>query len=308
MDAASAPHLPMSHDSPLGTAPQPSLRLRTARLSISVVAALAVFKAAAFAATGSSGVLGSALDSALDLMTSLMVLIAIVHAERPADADHPWGHGKAEGLASLAQSVLILGSGLGLIYHTISRFLGDETQLNLPWLGICVMAVSSVVSFWLARRVKKAATETRSPALDSDSQHHAADVLVNVAAIGGIVLSTLLNGAVWPDLMVGVMIGLFILNTARVVFLEAIENLMDRGLDSTEAAAIVRATHAFAPKVAGFHDLRTRRSGADLFVELHLDIHRELSFVEAHDLSEEVGEAIETSLPNCRVTVHADPL
>jgi ferrous-iron efflux pump FieF len=124
----------------------------------------------------------------------------------------------------------------------------------------------------------------------------------------GLALSWLLGGALWPDLLVGIGISLLILNTAREVFLGAISGLMDRGLRPREAAAILRTVAGFAPRVSGFHDLRSRRSGPDIFLELHLDLDRSMSFVEAHDLSEEVAEAIERALPNSTLTVHADPL
>jgi ferrous-iron efflux pump FieF len=284
-------------------------RSATAKTSVKVAVGLVLLKGATYLATSSTGVLGSALDSLFDMLASMLVLWAILAAERPANAKYQWGHGKAEGLAALFQSLFILLSGLGLAVHTVNRFVRqDEYSLQMPWLGIAVMAVSSAVTWWLVGRLRKVARETGSPALAADSKHYTSDLLLNLGVVVGLVLGWMLDGALWPDLVVGIGISLLILNTAREVFVHSIEGLMDRGLRPRESAAILHAVSAFTPKVSGFHDLRSRRSGADIFLELHLDLDREMSFVEAHDLSEDVGLAIEAALPNSTVTMHADPL
>lgn len=278
-----------------------------ARTTVKVASGLCLAKLAAFALSGSSGVLGSAVDSLLDLVASLVVLWAVTAAARPADADHPFGHGKAESLASLLQSVLILVSGLGLAYHAIDRALDDEHTLGSSTVGIVVMIGSSLVTLWLVRQLRRVAKETGSPALDADSAHYASDLATNLAAALGLGLFAL-TGWTWPDLIVGLGIALVILNTAREVFTGATEGLMDTGMEPVEEAAVMATILQFAPAVAGFHDLRARRSGADLFIEMHLDIPRDASFVAAHDLAEEVGEAIKRAVPRSHVTVHADPL
>ena len=283
-------------------------RSRTAINTIKVVGVLALLKAVSFLFTHSTGVLGSAADSLVDIATTFLVLWAVLHAERPADADHPWGHGKAEGLAALLQSAFIALAGCGLIFETVRRGINDQASVQNHWLGIGVMAICSVVTVWWANHVGKVAKDTGSLALEADRHHHLADVLVNIAAIAGLLLSKLLDQTSWPDLVVGLAIALFILNTARKIFLEGIGNLMDKGLQPSEEAAVLNVISSFTPKIGGFHDLRTRRSGSDLFLELHLDLPRELSFVEAHDLSEDVAEKIERMIPRSSVTVHADPL
>lgn len=284
-------------------------RSRAARRTVQVVLALVVIKGATWMYSGSSGVLGSTLDSVFDVLASLLVLWAVLAAERPADADHPWGHGKAEGLAALFQSFIVLVVGLGFVAHTVDRFLHQaELRMEGEWIGIGVMILSSGASLWLVRNLRRAARATGSPALEADAHHYASDLLLNASVAVGLVLSWLLDGAAWPDLVVGLGIALMILNTARKIFLQSMETLMDRGLRAQEAAAVLRAVAAFAPRVAGFHDLRSRRSGADIFLEMHLDLDRGMSFVEAHDLGEDVRVAVERALPNASVTVHADPL
>ncbi len=283
-------------------------RSRTAFTTVKVASALVLVKAVTWLLTSSSGVLGSTLDSLLDVLASLLVLWAILHAERPADAGHPWGHGKAESLASLGQALFILIAGCGLIFQVVHRWLDPDPPLNMPWAGVAVMVGSSLVTFWWLRKLRAAARETGSPALEADSAHYAADILLNLSVVAGLLLSLSLNGARWPDLLIGLGIGLLILNTARKVFLSGIENLMDRGLTEKEESQVLACVSGFSSRVSGFHDLRTRRSGSEIFLEIHLDIHRQMSFVEAHDLSEEVGRAIESAIPRSQVTVHADPL
>lgn len=283
------------------------LQSRMARTTVKVASLLCVVKLGAFALSGSSGVLGSAADSALDLVASLVVLWAVTAAARPADADHPFGHGKAESLASLLQSILILLSGLGLAYHSIHRALNGGPELANSGIGIAVMVGSSAVTLWLVRRLRHVAAETGSPALDADSAHYASDLATNLAAALGLGIF-LATGATWPDLLVGLLIALVILNTAREVFSGATDGLMDKAVDAEDETAVLQTVLGFAPRVAGFHDLRSRRAGAEVFFELHLDIPRDISFVEAHDLAEQVSEAIQRAVPRSQVTVHADPL
>jgi ferrous-iron efflux pump FieF len=284
-------------------------RSRAARATVKVVLVLVLIKAGAWIYTASTGILGSALDSFFDVISSLLVLWAVTAAERPADADHPWGHGKAEGLAALMQAVIILVAGLGFVAHTVNRAMNPELHgLAGEWIGVGVMVFSSGVTVWLVWNLRRNARATGSPALEADSHHYASDILMNAAVAIGLGLSWLLDGARWPDLAVGLGIALLILNTARRIFLKSLETLMDRGLKPQEAAAVLRTLAGFAPRVAGFHDLRTRHSGADVFVELHLDLDRDLSFVEAHDLGEQVRVAVQRALQNSTVTVHADPL
>lgn len=283
------------------------LQTQMAATTVKVASGLCVVKFAAYFASGSSGVLGSAIDSGLDLVASCVVLWAVSAAARPADADHPYGHGKAESLASLMQSLLILSSGLGLAYHALSRFFSEQPDIEQSGWAIVVMAASSVLTLWLVRRLRRVARDTGSPALAADSAHYASDLATNLAAAIGIALY-MWTGWVWPDLLVGVIISLIILNTAREVFSGATDDLMDSGLQPHEESAVLSTILRFAPRAAGFHDLRTRRSGAQVFVEFHLELPRNLSFVEAHDLAEEVAEAVRRALPRSEVTVHADPL
>ncbi|MBC8327562.1 MAG: cation transporter [Planctomycetes bacterium] len=280
----------------------------TATGTVKVATGLLLAKVVTWLVTGSSGILGSTLDSALDLIASTLVLWAVLHAERPADADHAWGHGKAEGLAALFQSLLIFASGAGLAVQVVRRLLAEETTVENHWIGIVVMLLSTAVTLWWVRQLKRAARETGSPALEADSAHYTSDVLLNLSVVAGLALSTLFDGEAWPDLVVGLGIALIILNSARQVFLSGVQNLMDRGLDPSEEAAILRVISGYAPRVRGFHELRTRRSGAETFLELHLDLDSHLSFIEAHDLSEDVGLAIEQAVPRSRATVHADPI
>ncbi len=287
----------------------PLPRSRTALTTVKVVLGLVALKWLTWLYTGSSGMLGSALDSLFDMLASLLVLWAVTTAERPADADHPWGHGKAEGLASLFQAIVVLLAGLGFVAHTVDRFLHqEEARLEGEWLGVGVMILSSAVTVWLVWNLRRGARATGSPALEADAQHYASDLLLNASVAIGLVSAWLLDGQMWPDLAVGLGIAVLILNTARRIFLHSLETLMDRGLRPGEAAAILRTVAGFAPRVAGFHNLRSRRSGADIFVELHLDLDRGMSFVEAHDLGEQVRVSVERALLNSTVTVHADPI
>ena len=276
-----------------------------ARLSVLVALGLALLKTAAFLATGSVAVLASAADSLMDVLASGVNYGAIRVAETPADHEHRYGHGKAEGMAGLFQSLVIGVSAAFLIYESIRR-LSFGPDLQQPITGITVMAVSMVVSALLVRRLRRVAREQESLALAADSLHYLSDVLANACVLAALAAYAL-TGATWIDPVMSLGLSIWILWSVWAVLRESVDNLMDRELPEEERARIRKALLGGADGIRGYHDLRTRRSGSCRFVDVHLEVDRELSFVDAHRVAEDVVAAIEGALPLTLATVHADP-
>ncbi len=222
-----------------------------ARLSIFCAAFLILLKAGAGWMTGSVSVLASLLDSAMDIFASILNFIAVRASSRPADEDHSYGHGKAESLAGLFQSIVIGFSGLFLIWEAIHRLITPR-GISSEWIGAATMVVSVVVSAALVLRLKRVARQTDSPAITSDAAHYVTDIYINE--------------------MVAEVVGRY----------------KDEG-------------------VLGFHALRTRSSGSQKFIDLHLEVEKNKRFDEAHDLTVKVLRDIEVELPRARVHIHTDP-
>ncbi|WP_298191006.1 cation diffusion facilitator family transporter [uncultured Pseudomonas sp.] len=264
---------------------------------------LALAKAIAWWFSGSVSLLAGLTDSLLDGAASLLNLLAVHYALRPADEDHRYGHGKAEALAGLGQALFIGASALLVGNHAIDRLLHPE-PIGAPALGIAVMLLSLLVTGALLLFQGHVVRLTGSTAIRADSLHYRSDLLLN----SSILLALLLASYGWPqlDAIFGIGIALYIFWSAISIVREAVTVLMDQELDpqiSTQMHSLACAV----PGVLGVHDLRTRLSGTHWFVQLHVELPGELSLQQAHQLCDQVETAIRREFPRAEVLVHADP-
>jgi ferrous-iron efflux pump FieF len=205
----------------------------------------------------------------MDIFASVINYFAVRAAARPADEDHSYGHGKAESLAGLFQSIVIAASGIFLIYESIRRIIYPN-QTSSELIGIMTMLVAVIVSVALVVRLKRVARETESPALEADATHYVTDIFTNTGALLALVIVGLTPWQI-ADPAISIAIAFYILWSAVSVGRESIDVLMDRRLplDVDERIATV-VSHYSDQGVLGFHDLRTRRSGSQKFIDLHL--------------------------------------
>jgi len=282
------------------------LKGSTARLSIYAAVFLIALKTGTGWLTASISVWASLLDSVMDLFSSTLNYLAVRISSRPADEDHLYGHGKVESLAGLFQALVIGLSGTFLIWEAVHR-LRQPHPTSAQFIGIGSMAIAIVISLALVMRLRRVARQTDSPALSSDAVHYATDIYINLGVLAALLI-TVLTGWLWADPIVSIAIAIYILWSAAHVGYESINVLMDRRLpeDVDERVAVVVSRYR-DQGVVGFHDLRTRRSGSHKFVDLHLEVRRDKTFEEAHDLTVTVLRAIEAELSRTRVQIHTDP-
>lgn len=282
------------------------LKSSTARLSIIAAAGLIVLKTATGFLTGSISVWASLLDSVMDIFSSSLNYFAVRISSRPADEGHQYGHGKVESLAGLFQALVIGFSGVFLIWEAIHRLLRPQPT-EAETIGIASMIIAVVVSAALVKRLRRVGRQTDSPALKSDALHYATDIYINLGVLVALAV-TIFTGWRWADPVVSITIAGYILWSAAHVAVESVNVLMDRRLpdDVDERVALIVGRYR-AQGVLGFHDLRTRQSGSQRFVDLHLEVQREKKFEEAHDLTVKVLREIEADLPRTRVHIHTDP-
>ncbi len=277
-----------------------------ARLSILAAAFLIIIKTGTGFITGSISVWASLLDSTMDIFASIINYFAVRAASRPADEDHTYGHGKAESLAGLFQSIVIAASGIFLIRESIRRII-HPNQTSSEWLGVLTMLIAVAVSIALVARLKRVARETESPALHADATHYVTDIFTNLGALLALVIVGLTPWQM-ADPVISIAIAFYILWSAVSVGRESIDVLMDRRLplDVDDQIAVVVSSYR-DQGVLGFHDLRTRRSGSQKFIDLHLEVERDMNLQDAHDVSVRVLRAIEAEIPRARVQIHTDP-
>ncbi|HKR02122.1 MAG TPA: cation diffusion facilitator family transporter [Pyrinomonadaceae bacterium] len=278
-----------------------------ARLSMLAAAFLIALKIGAGVATGSISVWASLLDSTMDIFASAINYFAVRAASRPADEDHTYGHGKAESLAGLFQSIVIAASGIFLLRESIRRIINPNPTKS-EWIGIFTMIVAVGVSCALVIRLRRVARETESPALQADAMHYVTDIYSNSSALLALVIVSLTPWQV-ADPLISTLIGIYILWSAAMVGKESIDALMDRRLPLKVDNQIAEVVRRYRDQgVHGFHDLRTRRSGSQKFIDLHLEVERNMRLQEAHDLTVRVLRAIEAEIPRARVHIHTDPV
>ncbi|WP_434773238.1 cation diffusion facilitator family transporter [Pseudomonas entomophila] len=279
------------------------LRLAT-RASLTVACVLVVSKALAWWFSDSVSLLAGLTDSALDAVASLLNLLAVQYALRPADDDHRYGHGKAEALAGMAQALFIGASAVIIAVQAVER-LQSPAPLGNTTAGIGVMLLSLVLTVGLLAFQRKVVRLTGSTAIRADSLHYRSDLLLN----GSILIALLLARFGWPqlDALFGLGIAVYIFWSAVQIARESGGILMDKELPS-DVSEEMRALVCGLPGVVGAHDLRTRVSGHRWFVQVHLELPGALPLHEAHALCVEASARIRERYPQADVMVHADPV
>jgi len=279
------------------------LRLAT-RASVAVACTLIVAKAIAWWLSGSVSMLAGLTDSALDGVTSMLNLLAVHYALRPADDDHRYGHGKAESLAGMAQALFIGGSAVLIAFQAYQRLHTPE-PLGAPWLSIGVIVFSLLLTAALLMLQHRVIKQTGSNAVRADSLHYRSDLLLNGSILIALVLAGM--GFAQLDAWFGLGIAAYIFWSAIQIARESFSVLMDEELP-TDVSQHMLELACSVPGVLGAHDLRTRISGNHWFVQLHLELPGELTLSVAHGISDQAAAAIHKAYPRAEVLVHADPV
>jgi len=279
------------------------LMKRAAIASVAVSLFLMAIKAGAYFASHSVAMLASLADSALDLFASALNMFAIRHALAPADAEHRFGHGKAEPLAGLAQSAFIAASALFLSLQAVQRIVTPEPLDNsLPALAVmCVSILATILLVFYQRRVLAL---TGSLAVEADSTHYTSDLITNVGVIAALILASW-----WPlaDPLIALCVVGVLVWTAWGVGRRSLDQLMDHELPEEDRDRIRRIAESHA-SVKNVHDLKTREAGLSTFIQLHMALDHAMTLAEAHAVSEGVEQAIRDAYPGAEVIIHQDPV
>ncbi len=276
---------------------------RAAAAATVMATLLLIIKIFAWWYTGSVSVLAALVDSLVDIAASLTNLLVVRYSLQPADEDHAFGHGKAESLAALAQSMFISGSALFLFLTGIQHLARPE-EMRSPLVGVVVTVVALISTLILVAFQRWVVRRTQSQAVRADMLHYQSDVLMN----GAILIALALSWYGWhrADSLFALGIGVYILYSALRMGYEAVQSLLDRTLPEDECQAIIDIARGW-PEVQGAHDLRTRQSGPTRFIQLHLEMDDSLPLVQAHHIAEQVEHAILERFPGSDVIIHQDP-
>jgi cation diffusion facilitator family transporter len=282
-----------------------STKAGATKLLIGVVVGLIIFKVVVSWLTGSISVLAQAADSLLDLFAGLITFFAIRIAAKPADAEHPYGHGKVEDIAGVVQGILIFIAGGLIIYSAIARII-EGSSIELAEAGIAVMAVSIVVSIFLSRHLLSVSRHTGSVALEANARNIATDVYSASAVLVGLAIVRF-TGINIIDPILAIVVAIYILKIAVDTIRRPISGLLDEKLPPSQQAVIEDCLREHSREVFGFHALRTRRAGSQSYIDLHLVMARDISLEQAHQICDRIEGEIQSVLREASVTIHAEP-
>lgn len=266
---------------------------------------LAASKFAVGIASGSLAIISSSLDSLLDVFMSGMNFFAIRKAGKPADDSHQYGHGKAEDLAAVAQSVVIVFSGSFIIYKAIESYLQNVT-ITYSSYDFLVMIISLLLSFAIVLILRRVGKQTESNAILADALHYTSDLFSNSGAILAIVL-TYYTGKNLYDLFFAIIIGCIIIFSAIKIFKTGVSGIMDSSISEKIKREIEGIIQGMPFPAAGFHKLRTRYSGSTKYIDFHMLFCRKLRIDEAHELANTLEKKISKEVKHVDVVIHIEP-
>lgn len=278
---------------------------RAAVLSLSSNAVLMAAKLTVGLMFGSVAVVSDGVDSAQDTFASMLALFAVRLAMQPADESHPYGHGKTESLAALSQAVLIAGGAAFITIAALRRLIDGGAHIDVG-PSLAMMGVTAAANVGVALYALRAARLSQSVAIASDARH----LLTNVVQASGVIAALVLVGVTgreFFDPLVALAIAAYLAYTVTRIAVAALHELIDSSLPEEEIALIEACVGAHEHGLRGFHAMRTRKSGREKHIDLHVLVDPAMTVSDAHLRVEEIERDLRTCIPGAIVTIHVDP-
>ncbi|APV45398.1 cation diffusion facilitator family transporter [Dehalogenimonas formicexedens] len=278
---------------------------RVAAISVGSNSLLIALKLVVGLVTGSVSILAEAIHSSIDLLAAVIAFFGLRAAGKPADREHPFGHGKWENVSGSVEAVLIFVAAIWIIYEAVKKIMhGVEVEL-LGW-GIAVMAVSVIVNTLVSRNLFKQAKIHDSIALEADGQHLRTDVITSLGVLVGLALVQF-TGLKILDPIIAIGVALIIVKAAWDILRKSFGGIIDTGLPPEEEKIIIDTLAEHKSQLVDFHEIRTRKSGAERFADLHLVMPGTLSVDEAHKMCDHLEADLKRRLPRLEITLHVEP-
>ncbi len=278
---------------------------RLAAGSIGVGIVVLALKTAAWQATGSAALFSDAAETVVNVAASVVALAALRFAARPADANHPYGHAKAEFIAAVIEGVLIVLAALAILQHAWDSFL-HPAPITTPLLGLALNAAGGAINLVWARVLLHQARRLRSPVLDADGRHLMSDVVTSAGVLVGLGAAWS-TGLLWCDPLIAALTAAYILLSGWGVISRSVSGLMDEA-PSDEIMARIRAlVGQHAEGAIEAHDLRTRHAGRLTFLEFHLVVPGAMTVADAHSICDRIEAALKQEMEGLLITIHVEP-
>jgi cation diffusion facilitator family transporter len=276
------------------------------QLSILAAVATILLKGTAWLQTGSVSLLSDAAESLVNLAAACVAYLALLYASRPVDREHTYGHEKIEFFSSGLEGGLIFIAAVTIAWTAIERLVrgGDIHKLDL---GLALSGVAAVVNLAVAQLLLRVGRKHHSIVLEADGQHLMTDVWTSAAVLAGLGM-VWLTGAQWLDPVMALLMAAYIMATGWRLVQRSFDGLMDRALPDDEVALLRQTIGSLLKPGMTFHALRTRRAGSRRFADFHLLVPGQMSVAAAHDLVDEIEEAMRAALGNLEVQIHLEPI
>jgi cation diffusion facilitator family transporter len=280
-----------------------SLRIATGSLAVSV--AVLTIKFGAYLLTGSVALYSDALESIINVVTAAAAIVAIRSAARPPDAEHPYGHDKAEYLSAVMVGALIVVAGLAILWEAYGAIAAPK-PIEAPWIGIAVNAVATVLNAVWSGVLLRQGRKHRSAALVADGRHLLADVVTSLGVAVGVVL-VVLTGIDVLDPAIAVLVALLVLRSGWGVIRQNASGLLDESVPAEELARIREVISLNAGEAIETHDLRTRHAGRTIFIDFHLVVPGSMTVERSHEICDRLEAALEKAFERAVVMIHVEP-
>ena len=276
---------------------------KTAAASISILSntSLVIIKFIAGTLSGSVSVISEAIHSMMDLLAAVIAFFAVRISDNPADEDHPYGHGKFENVSGVIEALLIFIAAIWIIYEAILKLIHKE-PMDQAGIGMVVMLISAVTNFFVSRHLYKVAKKTESIALEADALHLKTDIYTSLGVSVGLLL-IIITGIQIIDPIVAILVAMLILREAYELLNRAYKPLLDTSISPKELKMVEKCIRE---SNYTYHDLKSRQSGKQRFVEFHLEMPGDLPLKDAHQKCDEIEEEIKSKISNININIHVE--
>ncbi|PGL70722.1 cation diffusion facilitator family transporter [Bacillus sp. AFS055030] len=255
--------------------------------------------------TGSVAIISEAIHSLLDLVASVIAFFSVRISNRPPDKEHPYGHGKFENISGTVETILIFVAGIWIIIESVEKLL-HPTSIKMPIIGVVVMLIGALINWRVGKIVQKVGNDTHSVAMQSNALHLLTDVYSSIGVAVSLILVSL-TGWEFLDALIGIGIAIYIMKESIELGRKSFTPLLDTGLSTDELKQIENVLNSFKSQFIEYHDLRTRRSGAQEHIDFHLVLPSHMSIEEAHLLCDKIEDEIKKVLVDPKILIHVEP-
>lgn len=280
-------------------------KIKVAMLSVLSNSMLIILKVIAGILSGSVSIISEAIHSSMDLLASIIAFASVKISSKPADENHPYGHGKFENVSGVIEGILIFIAAFLIIKEAINKII-NPTGIHDTTIAIVVMLISSIVNFAISKKLYKVAKEQDSIALEADALHLKTDVYTSFGVALGLLLLNITKIRLL-DPVVAILVSCLIIKEAFGLCKNAFAPLVDEKLSHEEEEEIKKIIKKYKTDILDFHKLRTRKSGNIRYIDCHIVVNENLTVKEAHKLTEKIENDIEDTLKNTDVNIHIEP-